>query len=179
MAQQRIRLWKALRSKMPKLPQIPANPRGASATKVPAPLAPEDAAPDSWPGTLPEYWVYQWLLRRGLDEGQDFSYQVNVEGGRMRLFGAVVDFIVRVLPMVMYWRVQGYYWHFARGDLEAIQGDERSRQKLQQDGYLVIDLLDFDLIDPVQREWVLSQALMGMETFALSPHIFSTASLPQ
>mgnify|MGYP001613575665 CR=1 FL=1 len=175
----KIRLWKVLRNVLPQLPRVaPRNPKGPAATRLPPPLAPETVAPDSWPGTLPEYFVYQWLQRRGLKEGTDFEYQVNVEGGRKRLFGAVVDFIVRVLPQTMVWRVQGYYWHFARGDQEAINADHRSRFELQSRGFLVIDLLDFDLIDPVQRDWVLRQAIQGVETFALSPNIFSTASLP-
>lgn len=170
------RLWSALRVILPKIPSPPrfwVRQLGPRSVQVRA-LADPNEPPTSWPGTQPEWWAYQWLIRRGLRENIDFHYQVTLSGGRRQLFGNIVDFIISspIVPAIMMvWRIQGYYWHLAQGH-EVIANDLASRLRLEQHGWLVIDILDKDLEDPQQRDDVLSNALIGIETLENSVFIF-------
>lgn len=178
---QRKRLWSAPRTKVPRVPKPPRFPvvqRGPASTRVPE-LGDPNTPPASWTGTQPEWWVYQWLVRRGLKEGVDFKYQANVEGGRLRVFGMVVDFLLMPgpwVPTTMVWRVQGYYYHYAQG-IEVILSDAMARIRIEDMGFLVVDLLDLDLEQPERRDEVLELALRGIEVLPLSPRIFSPPKL--
>ena len=48
--------------------------------------AEQPLAPEWWlalGGSEPEYYIYRALLKRGLREGQDFTYQKEFGGGRL------------------------------------------------------------------------------------------------
>jgi|TARA_R100000093_G_scaffold59983_2_gene31588 hypothetical protein len=73
---------------------------------------PVPLAPDWWRaigGSEPEYYVYRALIRRGLTEGSDFTYQSKQAGGRTQLGGAIVDFLLVFPPIGI--NVQSLYWH--------------------------------------------------------------------
>ena len=161
---QRPRLWTAPRRKIPIIPSPPSfavTQRGPTSVNVAALVNP-DRAPDTFPGSDPEWWVYRWLIARGFREGIDFSYQVNVGGGRRLLFGNVVDFLVRPNAATFAWRVMGYYWHLARG-YEVIVQDFNGRLRLERDGFSVVDIWDVAIEDPQARDEVLEYALDGIE----------------
>lgn len=164
------RLSRSPRAKPPSLRPFYITQRGAPGT-FPLPLVDEDVHPDWWLGTNPEWWVYKWLLKQGLREGQDFQYQEAELGGRPA-GGAVGDFAVQWNGLRLLWRAQGYHWHFALGGNVQAQ-DFEQRRRLEAVGLTVVDLLDKDLEDPQMREEVLTDALVGVEWIGFSPHIFS------
>lgn len=160
----RERSLKVLRPKQPSKPNAVEVQRGPRSVKV-QPVTDPDEPPASFGGTKPEWLVYQWLVRRGLEPGIDFKYQVSVQGGRRKLFGAVADFIINAgpwSPLTMVWRIQTYYWHFSQGP-EVIANDLQQRLRLEQAGWTVIDVFDLDLEDRNQRDVVLQAALDGVE----------------
>ena len=166
------RLWSAPRAHPPRLAPFALVQRGPESTRQLAPLIDPDKAPDWWPGTNPEWWVYQWLLHRGLKERVDFTYQENVQGGRVIPGGSVIDFMIRGAPGgSLLWRIQGYYWHYGRPGGQRMK-DYEKRLRLEGQGFTVIDILDRDIEDPQQREKVLDAALRGVELISLSPFIF-------
>lgn len=67
-----------------------------------------DSAPAGFPGTLPEYLVYQALIKLGY-EGR-FVFQSSQMGGRELKGGTVVDFEIPELSLGI--MVQGEYWHY-------------------------------------------------------------------
>ena len=170
----RVTFMRIPRVKLPRIPVPPRfylHPRGPRSVK-PYTFASEDIAPDSWEGSQPEWWVYLWLVRRGLREGVDFDYQRPIEGGRTVPGGNVLDFAVRSpLAGLLAWRVQGYYWHLAQGPAVKA-GDFIRRLRLQRLGYTVVDILDKDIEDIANRNYVLNEAYHGRELFTISQFYF-------
>ena len=168
-------------TKIPRIhiPRIPMPPRFVLRPRGPKSVKPytfeNDVPPDSWTGTQPEWWVYQWLLHRGLVVGPDFETFQGILGPRRTLFGIEADFLIHRgawAQATMVWRVQGYYWHFLHGYASALQ-DAKEKVQLERQGYVVIDLIDLDLVDPKQRDTVLEAALAGIDLSSVSAHIFS------
>ena len=74
--------------------------------------AEQPLAPEWWlalGGSEPEYYIYRALLKRGLKEGTDFTYQKEFGGGRLDPGGTIVDFLIE-FPRVGI-SVQSDYWH--------------------------------------------------------------------
>jgi len=97
-------------------------------------------APEGY-GSVPEYLVYQELLRRGKKPGVDFIYQSRFFGINVK--GAIeVDFIVKPDLALA---VQGVFVHYNRG-ADQIGRDKFTRIQLAAEGLKVI-FLDEDQIE--------------------------------
>ena len=83
-------------------------------------------------GTLPERMVALALLQLGYF----FQCQRPEDGGRLRIGGAVVDFIVYVGGRQTLIRVQGDYWHSLP---ERRRSDLVQAERLRAKGYRVFD----------------------------------------
>ncbi len=95
-------------------------------------------------GTLPEIMVALALVWLGVN----FASQRPMDGGRLRLGGAVVDILVWLgggKPIVV--RVQGDYWHSLPGRKTK---DVVQWMRLHARGYQVVDLWEHD----IYRAWV-------------------------
>jgi len=79
--------------------------------------------PNWWAGSLPEWLVYNALLRLGYKDR--FTYQSPQMGGRLDKGGAVLDFYIPELNLAI--NVQSLYFHYAtttrrvRGELQRAQ----------------------------------------------------------
>ena len=69
--------------------------------------------PATWPGSIPEWHIYWALTRLGYKEGEDFTYQAPVFGGRMEYGGAVLDFVLPDFGIAI--NVQSLYYHYQGG----------------------------------------------------------------
>ena len=114
-------------------------------------------------GSVPEILTYDWLTRRSIR----FEYQSAQMGGRLRVGGAVVDFLLHDLAPggVYVWRVMGEYWHSA----PEIQGkDEEQRRRLLRqrvDGrpvIAVVDLWESDIYDRSPEVFEMAEAGVGL-----------------
>ena len=65
--------------------------------------------PSWWRGSLPEWVVYEALLKLGY-KGR-FTYQSPAMGGRLAKGGAVIDFLIEELSLAI--NVQSTYYHYA------------------------------------------------------------------
>ena len=109
-------------------------------------------------GSLPEWITYDWLDRNQVD----FSYQVELYGGRMRRGGLLPDFVVYGGGAAMAWRIQGEYWH-TRADKRQRDFDEVARllgqyvqgARIEQ----VVDLWESDVYR--RRPWIYQLAMLG------------------
>jgi hypothetical protein len=106
----------------------------------------EQVAPPDWPGSLPEFLVYQELLRRGLREGLDFVYQSRQMGGRLYKGGAIVDFLFFNPPDLAI-DVQSEFFHYRTAELRG--HDELQRIALEGQGITVIYIDEFDILKNV------------------------------
>lgn len=110
-----------------------------------AALGENDRARIPMAGTLPEQMVALALVWLRLF----FSVQMNEDGGRLRMGGSVVDFLVMGAggKKGLVIRVQGDYWHSLpdRKLTDAVQWD-----RLHAMGYRVADLWESD----IYRAWV-------------------------
>ena len=106
----------------------------------------EQVAPPDWPGSLPEFLVYQELLRRGLREGFDFRYQSKLIGGRLDKGGAVVDFLFFNPPDLAI-NVQSEFFHYQTAELRT--HDELQRIALEGQGVTVIYIDESDIVKNV------------------------------
>ena len=104
--------------------------------------------PASWPGSLPEFLVYQELERRGYEHGLDFEYQSPLLGGRSR-GGMVVDFVFNNPPDLAI-SVQGTFWHFEQG-VEVKARDILAREQLAGLGMTLIFLDEDDVLEDVEH----------------------------
>ena len=104
--------------------------------------------PASWPGSLPEFLVYQELERRGYDHGVDFTYQSPLMGGRAR-GGMVVDFVFNNPPDLAI-SVQGTFWHFEQG-VEVRARDILAREQLAGLGVTLIFIDEDDILEDVEH----------------------------
>ena len=112
--------------------------------------------PAGFIGTIPEWAVYLWLVKRGT---QGWEFQSSLLGGRMRLGGAVVDFLFH-FPL-MAWRVQGDYYHFRNQQDQA--RDFVQRLRLIAAGFIVVDILGSDVLNKATRDRTLDAALAGIQ----------------
>lgn len=66
--------------------------------------------PEGFPGSLPEFLVFEELERRGLQSGVDYIYQSPLQGGRTQRGGVIVDFLFDNPPGLGI-SVLGVYFH--------------------------------------------------------------------
>ena len=93
-------------------------------------------APADWPGSLPEFLVFEELLRRGLRPDRDFTYQANFFGGRLERGGLVIDFLFTDPPGLAI-AVQGDFFHQQKG-ANVIARDRLARVQLAAQGIQLI-----------------------------------------
>lgn len=67
-------------------------------------------SPLGWSGSEPEWAVYWALVRLGLKDGEDFTYQASFAGGRQDYGGVVLDFYVHNLGIAI--NVHSVYFHY-------------------------------------------------------------------
>lgn len=96
--------------------------------------------------------VYAWLI----DANIPFVGQKSLFGGT-ELGGTIVDFLLEDRGIAL--RVMGEYWH---SSLEASARDEIAKEKLMEQGYIVCDIWERNLI-PERLDYTMSQAIMGLE----------------
>lgn len=68
--------------------------------------------PPDWPGTRPEWAVQYGLIRNGLQDGLDFTYQARLPGVGAGYY-STVDFLIPDYTIGI--EVQGKYWHYGQG----------------------------------------------------------------
>ena len=105
------------------------------------------AAGDAETGTLPERLVRAWLQKSGLL----FQEQSALNGGRMIIGGAVVDFLIYLGdPPGLVVRVQGDYWH----SQEPRKAKDRVQyERLVAKGYRVADAWEHDIYESALNGW--------------------------
>lgn len=89
-----------------------------------------------WGGSFPEFLIFRGLERRGLKVNVAFQFQAAQFGGRQKLGGAVVDFI---LQETIAGRVQGEFFHFKNTEVKV--ANLIQRRLLEQAGFTVVDML--------------------------------------
>jgi len=95
--------------------------------------------------------VHNWLTKNKIS----FTTQEKMFGIR-ELGSAVVDFVIPDRNLV--WRIMGGYWH---SSFESQARDELGKERLMNEGYIVVDLQEKDLQQNIER--TLRLALMGQE----------------
>jgi hypothetical protein len=111
-------------------------------------------------GSVPELMVYSWLEARTIP----FDFQSSMFGGRMQLGGQVPDFILKHLPELLVWRVQGDYWHSRPGTHEQDRLEKAMLLGAVVDGKkvsAVVDLWEHDIYDRIDD--TLKAAMVGRE----------------
>jgi hypothetical protein len=108
----------------------------------------ERQIPPNWPGSLPEWLVFENLTtRQGLTHGVDFTYQSPLQGGRMQRGGLIVDFMFSNPPNLAF-SVMGTYYHYGLGS--GIQArDLMQRAQLAGGGTTLIFLDEDDIYEDV------------------------------
>jgi len=108
----------------------------------------ETSVPEGWEGSLPEWLFYSSLVELGYTEGNDFTYQSSLAGGRLDKGGAIIDFLFYNPPDLAV-NVQGVYYHYELG-AETKAKDIFTRQFLAGQGITLIFVDEDDLLqDPV------------------------------
>ena len=101
--------------------------------------------------TAPERAIYNALNQLGIE----FTFQSSMLGGREQRGGAVVDFLVASLRLII--RCVGEYWH-SRSDTKAM--DELHKIALETTGWRVIDIMATDALrNPL---FFVSEAIRGV-----------------
>mgnify|MGYP003148124586 CR=1 FL=1 len=100
--------------------------------------------PDWWLGSLPEWLVYRELARLGKRDGEHFTYQSPLMGGRIQRGGVIIDFLFYDPPDLAI-NVQGVYWHYGLGP-EVIARDRIARAQLAGQGLTLIFIDEDDLM---------------------------------
>ncbi len=134
------------------------------------PAPPELEAPPDWPGSLPEWLVFEELEQRGYvgsggrlgepePEVADFVYQDPQVGGRHELGGIIVDFLFYRPPGLAF-SVIGVYFHYIH------EGGTKARDILARDilasrGYRLIFLEDTAVLSDVSS--IVGLALQGID----------------
>jgi hypothetical protein len=91
--------------------------------------------------------VFRTLLQLGKREGEDFSFQTALMGGRMEKGGVVIDFLFSNPPDLAI-NVQGEFWHFGLGP-EVRARDIIAREQLAGLGIQLIFIDEPDILsDP-------------------------------
>jgi len=119
--------------------------------------------PTGWPGSLPEFLVFQELKRRGLREGIDFSYQSAFQGGRLQKGGMIVDFLF-VNPPGLAINVQGDYYHAGP---QSRRQDRIVQAQLAGEGITMIFVDESDILSDVRR--IVGAALQFRDLSRLRP----------
>lgn len=88
--------------------------------------------PPSWMGSLPEYYVYDALIKLGMKG--EFIYQSSQMGGRGAKGGAIVDFYFPSLSLAI--NVQSTYFHYRTASQRV--NDQMLRAQLEGQGIRVI-----------------------------------------
>ena len=101
------------------------------------------AAPDGFPGTLPEFLVWAELTRRQIQ----FEFQSSQFGGRLEKGGLIVDFII---PPDLALSVLGIFFHYSLGGTISKAHDLLSREILGQQGFTLIFLDEDDILNDVR-----------------------------
>lgn len=126
-----------------------------------------DAAADKAPAgrvwTLPEYRVFDYLIRhKKFIEGLDFEFQSSQFGGRSDLGGLVVDFLFpNHFPPGLVLNVEGEHWHRYSTVQRAKEVIDRTR--LESRGFKVVFGLESHINANVG--WVVDNALRGTQLF--------------
>jgi very-short-patch-repair endonuclease len=97
--------------------------------------------------------VHDWLTRNNIQ----FAAEQTMLGEARELGSAIVDFYIPGRNLVL--RVMGSYWH---SGLTAKARDELSKERLINQGYIVIDLWEENLSDE-RIEETMRMALKGQE----------------
>tara|TARA_R110000823_G_scaffold174593_2_gene307253 strand:+ start:338 stop:742 length:405 start_codon:yes stop_codon:yes gene_type:complete len=108
----------------------------------------QQQVPQGWPGSLPEYLVYESLTEKfGKKDGLDFSYQSSLLGGRLNKGGVVLDFSFFNPPDLAI-NVQGEYYHYGMG-LIPMQNDQFVRVQMAGEGITLIFIDENDILNDV------------------------------
>uniref|UniRef100_A0A6M3K6A0 DUF559 domain-containing protein n=1 Tax=viral metagenome TaxID=1070528 RepID=A0A6M3K6A0_9ZZZZ len=98
--------------------------------------------------------VYDWLVKRSIE----FTFQSSMMGGRYELGGAIADFRLDELYIIL--RVQGDYFHT---QINKQATDSVQRELLESQGWTVVDIWGSDLETPAEVNSTLEKALLGEE----------------
>ena len=110
-------------------------------------------APVDWLGSLPEFLVYQELIRLG----EEFEYQSSKLGGRQERGGMVLDFFIPDRNLGI--NVASLYWHYGRP--EGILNDRLQREVLLASGIQIVYIDEEDCLR--NPRWYVEQALEGRD----------------
>jgi len=97
--------------------------------------------------------VFNWLSSHEIP----FTYQQRMYGDRGELGSATVDFILTDRNIAL--RCMGSYWH---SGLEANARDAFGKERLINDGYIVIDLWD-EMLEDDRIDSTMEMAVQGIE----------------
>ena len=100
--------------------------------------------PETFQGSLPEYIVLTTLAGLGRIEGEDFTYQSSLFGGRLEKGGLVIDFLFYNPPDLAI-NVQGIYYHYGAGP-EVSARDRIARDQLAAQGTFLIFIDEDDIL---------------------------------
>ena len=115
--------------------------------------------PADFQGCMPEYIVFNTLLRIGLKPNVDFEFQARFAGGKIDRGGIVIDFLFFNPPNLAI-NVQGIYYHYEQGSVN-IANDLLARQILAGQGISLIFLDEDDVMaDPT---FYVREALNGKD----------------
>ncbi len=134
-------------------------PEGAPG-KEQAPGVPQWWVIETGGGSYPEFLVWKWLADKGYKPGIDFQFQSSYFGGRRDLGGLVADFIVDALTPPLVIRVQGEYWHGARGGAQS--RDDAESILLRANKWRVVDAWTNDILH--RLDWVVD-VLIGRAAY--------------
>jgi len=98
--------------------------------------------------------IYDWLVKRKIP----FEFQSSLMGGRYSLGGAVVDFVITDLNILI--RAHGDYWH---KQMSQQASDVVQRELLESQGWTVVDIWGSALDTPAKVNDTLMKALQGQE----------------
>jgi len=98
--------------------------------------------PASLRASKPEWYIYWALEQIGLKAGEDFVFQVPFGGGRLEMGGAVLDFYIPDIPLVI--SVQSDYYHYLR--MEDKMQDDFIRIALETSGTQVVYIDEEDAL---------------------------------
>jgi hypothetical protein len=100
--------------------------------------------PADFEGSMPEYIVFNSLLRLGLKPNVDFEFQARFAGGKIERGGLVIDFLFKNPPNLAI-NVQGIYYHYEQGSAN-IANDLLAREILAGEGISLIFLDEDDIM---------------------------------
>lgn len=112
-------------------------------------------APSGFPGTAPEFAVFQALNRLGFEN--QFEFQSSKFGGRATRGGIVADFFVASLGLII--NVQGEYWHYGRAG--QVGQDLIQKQQIVSSGLTVVYIDEEDAL--ANADFFVSDALRGID----------------